>query len=147
MSNINKKRLDAIFAIATYAVGSGAASAVPTPGAEIPKQVILTASDILMYVSIWKTYFQDDVSSQGIVKMLTQLGLVTVGVTGTAYVAGKATTAILKEINNWTGPLGWGVTAVIAGSFTGLFGVMWALYCDYLYSQKIKSQESRVISY
>jgi hypothetical protein len=136
VSDLNKKRLETVLAIATCAISSGTASAAPTPGGEIPKQVILTAADILMYTSIWKIYFQEDLSTKGLVDILTELGLVTVGATGTAYVVSKATTAILKEITNWTGPLGWGFTAAIAGSLSGLFGAMWAVYCDYLYSQR-----------
>ncbi|HYW18257.1 MAG TPA: hypothetical protein VE956_02915 [Nodularia sp. (in: cyanobacteria)] len=136
MSDFGKKRLEAVLAIASYSIGSGTASSVPTPGGEIPRQLILTASDILMYISIWKIYFQEDLSSQGLIEILGELGLVTVSATGTAYIVSKATTAILKEITNWTGPLGWGITAAIAGSLSGLFGVVWALYCDRLASER-----------
>ncbi|GAX34451.1 hypothetical protein [Nodularia sp. NIES-3585] len=135
MSNFGNKRLEAVLAIATYSIGSGTASAAPAPGGEIPRQLILTASDILMYVSIWKIYFHEDLSAQGLVEILVQLGLVTVSATGTAYIVSKTSTAILKEITNWTGPLGWGVTAAIAGSLSGLFGVVWAFYCDRLASE------------
>ncbi|NMG05498.1 hypothetical protein [Brasilonema sp. UFV-L1] len=136
MSRLDKKRLEAILAVATYAVGSGSATVAPTPGVEIPKQFILTASDVLMYTSIWRIYFEEDLSSKGLSEMLMELGFVTVAATGTAYIVGKASTAILKEITNWTGPLGWGLLAAISGSITGLFGAAWALYCDHLYSQK-----------
>ncbi|MDP5337497.1 MAG: hypothetical protein NWQ28_02845 [Nodularia sp. (in: cyanobacteria)] len=136
MSDLGKKRLEAVLAIATYSIGSGTASAAPTPGGEIPRQLILTASDVLMYISIWRIYFQEDLSRQGLLDILAELGLVTVSAAGTAYIVTKASTAILKEITNWTGPLGWGVTAAIAGSLSGLFGVVWALYCDRLASER-----------
>ncbi|OUL30752.1 hypothetical protein BV378_03350 [Nostoc sp. RF31YmG] len=136
MSSLGKKRLEATLAIATYAVGSGTASAAPTPGGEIPKQILLTASDVLMYTSIWKIYFEEDLSKKELVEILAELGLVTIAATGTAYVVSKVSTALLKEISNWTGPLGWGVVAAIAGSLSGLFGVAWAIYCDQLYSQR-----------
>ena len=136
MTDLGKKRLDATLAIATYAIGSGTASAAPTPGGEIPKQILLTASDVLMYTSIWKIYFEEDLSRKELLEILAELGLVTIAATGTAYVVSKASTALLKEITNWTGPLGWGVVAAIAGSISGLFGVAWAIYCDQLYSQR-----------
>jgi hypothetical protein len=136
VSNLGKKRLEAALAIAGYAVGSGTASAAPTPGGELPKQLLVTASDILMYTRIWKIYFEEDLSSKELLEILAQLGFVSLVATGAAYIAGKASTAILKEIVNWTGPLGWGITAAIAGSLTGLFGAAWALYCDALYSQR-----------
>ncbi|WP_201447874.1 hypothetical protein [Calothrix sp. PCC 7507] len=136
MSNLGKKRLEVVLAIASYSVGSGTASAAPTPGGEIPKQILLTVSDIFMYTNIWKIYFQEDLSSKELVEILTDLGLVTVAATGTAYIVGKVNTAILKEITNWTGPLGWGLTAAVAGSLSGLFGIAWAIYCDRIYSQR-----------
>lgn len=136
MSSLGKRRLEAVLAIATYAVGSGTASATPTPGIEVPKQIVLTASDIAMYTTIWKIYFHEDLSSQGILDMLAQLGLVTLAATGTAYIVAKTTTAIVNEITDWIGPMGWGVKAAIAGSLSGLFGVTWALYCDHIYSQR-----------
>ncbi|BAZ67508.1 hypothetical protein NIES4106_22630 [Fischerella sp. NIES-4106] len=136
MSNLGKKRLDVTIAITAYAIGSSGISATPTPGVEIPKQVVLTATDIAMYTSVWKTYFQEELSSKQLTDMLIELGLVTVAAAGTAYIVSKATTAILSEITDWLGPVGWGFTVAIAGSLTGLFGATWAAYCDYLYRQK-----------
>jgi hypothetical protein len=138
MSDIGKKRLETVLAIATYCISSGTATAAPTPGGEIPKQIVLTASDSLMYTSIWKIYFQEDLSAKGMLDILLEIGLVTVSAVGTTYIVSKASTAILKEITNWTGPLGWGVTAAIAGSLSGIFGVAWALYCDQQYSRRKK---------
>jgi hypothetical protein len=135
VSNLGKKRLDAAIAIAGYAVGGGTASVAPTPGVELPKQLFLTASDILMYTSIWKVYFEEELHQKQLLEMLAELGLVSVAAVGAGYIASKATTAILKEITNWMGPLGWGLTAAIAGSLIGSFGAAWAIYCDYRYSQ------------
>ncbi|MEH1970531.1 hypothetical protein [Nostoc sp.] len=136
MSNLGKKRLEAVLAIATYSIGNGTASAAPTPGVEVPKQIVLTASDVAMYTTIWKIYFHEDLSNKRILNMLAELGLVTLVATGTAYIVGKATTAIACEITDWIGPVGWGVAAAIATSITGLFAATWAIYCDRLYSQK-----------
>ncbi|HLO86098.1 MAG TPA: hypothetical protein VK203_13970 [Nostocaceae cyanobacterium] len=136
MTSLGKKRLDAVLAIATYSISSGTASAAPTPGGELPKQVILTAGDILMFTNIWKIYFEEELSTKGLLEILGQLGLVTVAGTGAAYVVGKASTAILKEITNWTGPLGWTITAAITSSLSGLFGASWAIYCDSMHCQK-----------
>jgi hypothetical protein len=140
VSSLGKKRLDAVLAIANCVVRNGAAVAVPTPGGEVPKQFILTASDILTYTSIWRIYFQEDLSSKELFEILTEMGLVTVVATGTAYAASKATTAILKEVANWAGPLWWGVSATIAGSLTGLVGLAWAVYCDNLYCERVPQE-------
>jgi hypothetical protein len=136
VSNLGKKRLDATSIIVTCALGNASVSVAPTPGVELPKQFLLTASDVLMYSRIWKTYFEEDLSSKSILEILGELGFVCAVGAGTGYVVSKATTAALKEIINWTGPLGWGVVATITGSLSAMFGAAWALYCDNTYQQK-----------
>jgi uncharacterized protein (DUF697 family) len=131
-----KKRIEAVLAIAGYAASGGAVSALPSPGAEIPKQFVLTAADIGMYTLIWKIYFEEDLSHKNILEILAELGMVTIGAVGTAYVVAKVSTAILGEIDNWFGPVGWGIKAAIAGTLSSLFGLAWTLYCDNLYSHK-----------
>jgi hypothetical protein len=131
-----KKRIEAVLAIAGYAASGGAVSALPSPGVEVPKQFVLTAADIGMYTAIWKIYFEEDLSHKNLVEILVELGIVTIGAVGTAYIVAKVSTAILSEINDWFGPVGWGVKAAIAGTLSGLFGLAWTLYCDRLYSQK-----------
>lgn len=137
MSSLELKRLEAVFAVTGYAASSGTAAAFPTPGVELPKQIVLTASDVLMYATIWKIYFQEDLSRKQLIEMLAEVGIVTVAAVGTAYIVVKASTAILHEITDWVGPLGWGVAAIVTGSLTGIFGAAWMLYCDRLYTQNI----------
>ena len=130
MDPLGQKRLNAVLTIASYGAGGSAAAVAPTPGGEIPKQVILTASDILMYASIWKIYFEEDLSHKALLEMLQEIGLVVIAATGTAFLVAKVSTALLKEVTNWLGPLGWGVSAAIAGSLSGLGGAIWMMYCD-----------------
>lgn len=77
-------------------------------------------------------------SNEGMLEILAEIGLITASAAGTTYIVSKVSTAIIKEITNWTGLLGWGVTDAIAISLSGLFVVAWALYCDYLYCQREK---------
>jgi hypothetical protein len=136
MSNIGQKRLESVFAITRYVIGGATAAAVPT-GGTIPKQLLLTTTDILMYANIWKIYFEEDLTGKQLLEIMTELGFVTVVAAGASYVANKSTTAIIGELTQWTGPLGWGPTAAITGSLSGLFGAAWALYCDNLYERKL----------
>lgn len=136
VKNQGKKRLDAFLAIASYAAGGGAAAAAPTPCMEVPKQIVLTASDVLMYASIWKIYFEEDLTQKDILAMLTEIGLVSVAAFGTAYLIARGSTALLNELTDWIGPLGWGMSALVSGSLGGLSGMVWALYCDRLYEQR-----------
>lgn len=140
MSSLGKKRLEAVFTIAGYAAGGGTVAAAPTPCMEVPKQIVLTASDILMYATIWKIYFEEDLSAKELVAMLIELGLITLAAAGAAYLVAKGSTAILSEITDWVGPVGWGVSAVVSGSLTGLFGAVWALHCEYLYAQRAENR-------
>jgi hypothetical protein len=136
VSNLGKKRLEAFWALNSYAIGGSTASAAPTSCAELPKQVILTASDLFMYTTIWKIYFEEYLSHKELLDMLKELGLVTVTAAGTAYVVARGSTAIVSEICDWVGPVGWWTSAAITGSLTGLFGAGWILYCDRLYTQR-----------
>lgn len=82
MSSLGNKRLEAVLAIAGYTAGSGTASSAPTPCVEVPKQIVLTASDILMYTTIWKIYFEEDLTRKELTEVLTELGIVTVAAVG-----------------------------------------------------------------
>lgn len=61
---------------------------------------MLTTSDIFMYISIWKIYFEEELSHKEVLTMLAELGLIAVAAAGTAYVVAKSSTAILAEIAN-----------------------------------------------
>jgi hypothetical protein len=136
VSNLGEKRLEAIFLVAGYVASESAIVAVPTPCVEVPKQITLTSADVLMCAQIWKIYFEQDLSNQNLLATLAELGIVVITAAGTAYVVTRGTTAVVKEITEWAGLPAWGVSALIAGSLTGLFGAAWILYCEYLYSHK-----------
>ncbi len=140
MNDLGKKRLDSLLAIARYAVSGGTLAAAPLPGGEVPKHIVLSTSDILMYISIWKIYFEEDLSHKELLKMLAELGLITVAAAGTVYVVAKSSTAILSEIANRFGLVGWGIAATLTASLTGVCGLLWILYCDLLYEQKAANQ-------
>lgn len=139
MSNIGKKRLEALISLSRYAVGGGTVAAAPLPGGEIPKQIALTASDIFMYLSLWKIYFEEDLSEKELLDMLVELGSIAITAAGTAYVVAKSSTAILAEIANRFGLVGWGIAATVTGSLTAVCGLLWILYCDFLYQNKMGS--------
>jgi len=144
MSELGKKRLEAAWTIAGYATGGGAVSVAATPGIEVPKQLLLAVSDVLMYGTIWKIYFEEDLTQKELLEILAELGLVTVTATGAAYLVAEATSAIAREIADWLGPSGWGVSAIIASSLTATIGALWALHCDQLYQERQAQAEPPV---
>lgn len=131
--NLNKKRKKAALAILAVAAGSGVVIAIPIPSGEIPKQVFMTVAAVAMYTVIWDIYFDEELSQKDIKSILVDLGLITLISAGTAYITAKGATALISDITNWLGAIGWGVVGIIAGSVTGLLGVAWASYCDDLY--------------
>lgn len=139
MSNIGKKRLEALISLSRYAVGGGTVAAAPLLGGEIPKQIALTASDIFMYLSLWKIYFEADLTQKELLDMLAELGMITITAAGTAYLVAKGSSALLCEIANRFGLVGWGIAATVTGSLTGVCGLLWILYCDFLYQNKMQN--------
>lgn len=140
VNRLGKKRLEVILTILGCAAGGGTAAATPTPCAEAPKQLMLTAADILMYASIWKIYFEEELSHKALMEMLVEIGLVSVAAVGTAYAVARASTALACEVTDWLGPMGWGTSALLSSSLAGLSGVAWALYCDRRYCDRATVQ-------
>ncbi|WP_448571352.1 hypothetical protein [Trichothermofontia sp.] len=140
VNTLGKKRLEAVLAIVGCAASGGTAAATPTPCAETPKQLLLTAADILMYASIWKIYFEEDLSHKALLDMLVEIGLVSVAAVGTAYAVARASMALACEVTDWLGPMGWGTSALLSGSLAGLSGMAWAAYCDRRYCDRATAQ-------
>ena len=133
MSNLNLRRKKAALAILAAVGGSGVVMAIPMPSVEIPKQVFMTAANVAMYTMIWDIYFDEELSQKNVKSILLDLSLITLISAGTAYVTAKGTTALISDITNWLGAMGWGVAGAIAGSATGFLGLTWTFYCDDLY--------------
>ncbi|HHP7231392.1 MAG TPA: hypothetical protein ACFCUY_11115 [Xenococcaceae cyanobacterium] len=143
MGNLGKKRLESLTAIARYAISGGTLAAAPLPGGEVPKQIVLTTSDIFMYIAIWRIYFEEEISQQTLLEMMAELGLITLAAAGTAYVVAKSSTAVLSEIANRFGLLGWGIAATVTGSLTSLCGLLWIVCCDFLYERKARVESTK----
>lgn len=139
MNQLEKKRLDTTLAIANYAASSSTVVTAPTPGLELPKQVILTASDTLLYATIWKIYFEEELAQKDLLEILVEVGVVAVTSAGTTYLISKGSLAILCELTDWLGPPGWALKIVVSGSLIGMVGVVWAMICDRMYQEKTQA--------
>lgn len=133
MSSLRQKRNRVFLAILAAVSGSGVVTAAPTPDMEIPKQIFLTVADVAMCTIIWDIYFDEELSQKNIKSILLDLLLIAVISLVTALVTAKAITALISQITNWLGSIGWLVAGLIAGVATSLLGVAWAFYCDDLY--------------
>lgn len=133
MSSLHHKRKQVSIAILAAVFGTGVVTATPTPNLEISKQVFLTIANVAMCALVWNIYFDEELSKKDIISILLDLSIVTVISAFTAYVTAKGITALINDITNWLGVIGWVVIGIIAGLATSLLGIGWASYCDDLY--------------
>lgn len=133
MSSLHHKRKQVFIAILAAVCGSSVVTATPTPDIEISKQVFLTIADVAMCAIIWNIYFDEELSKKDVISILLDLLVVTVISAVTAYITAKGITALINDVTDWLGLMGWGVIGIIAGLATSLLGVGWASYCDDLY--------------
>ena len=137
MSSLHHKRKKVSIAILATVFGSGLVTATPTPNIEISKQVFLTIANVAMCALIWNIYFDEELSKKDILSILLDLLVVTVISAFTAYATAKGITALIDDITNRLGVIGWLVIGIIASSATSLLGVGWASYCDDLYRHQV----------
>lgn len=128
--DLYKKRRNALRLLLGAAATTGAASASPTPGLEVPKQTSIAIGDVVLMASIYNIYFDDDIGIETVKDMLTELGFVTAVSGSLAYGGVKVTEAILSEVLNWVPVIGWAASGVITGSVTLTVGALWLRACD-----------------
>lgn len=133
MSSLRQKRNRVFLVILATASGSGVVTAFPTPDIEIPKQIFLTVAYVAMCTIIWDIYFDEELSQKNVKSILLDLLFIAVISVVTALVTAKAIIALISQVTNWLGAIGWLVAGLIAGVATSLLGVGWAFYCDDLY--------------
>ena len=133
MSSLHHKRKQVSIAILAAVFGTGVVTATPTPNLEISKQVFLTIANVAMCALVWNIYFDEELSKKDILSILFDLLVVTVISAFTAYITAKGITALINDITNLLGIIGWAVIGIIAGLATSCLGIGWASYCDDLY--------------
>lgn len=133
MSSLHHKRKKVFIAILAAVFGTGLVTATPTPNIEISKQIFLTIANVAMCALVWNIYFDEELSKKNVFSIFLDLLIVVVISAFTAYMTAKGITAIISDVTNWLGVIGWLVIGVIAGFLTSLLGVGWASYCDDLY--------------
>lgn len=124
------KKVDAIWVVVQHCVGSAGASAVPTPGAELPKNAALRANDIAMCVRIAYTYCGKKFSKEEVIELLKEAGIA-VSVGGVLSVgAGAVGHAAVNEMLNFIPVVGWGIKAVLASSLCAGIGWAFIKFCE-----------------
>jgi hypothetical protein len=133
MSQIKHKRSKAAIAILAAVVGTSVVTANSTPNIELSKQVFLTIANVAMCIILWDIYFDEELAKKDIGAVLSEYCLITLSSIVTAYILAKSITAVMNYFVQALGPMGWGITGLLAGTLTGLLGMGWTFYCDDLY--------------
>lgn len=96
-----KKRRKTLLKIAEFSAGNIVVGGVPKPGAEIPSQIALIATDIVMCTIIYEEYFSERISEHSILEILGKSGILLVVAGGGGYMIAKSATGLIAEVNNF----------------------------------------------
>ncbi len=135
MKDIKTRRKEARITAFIYAIASGTAVGVAPPATSVPTQFIMTAADITMCLNIWKIYNDEDLSSENLIKFLSEMGVVTVTAFGGAYIFFNFTSAIASDVF-------WGLGGVLTTTVNGVFAAFWISYCEKVYQQRYSSKKN-----
>jgi hypothetical protein len=128
--SLMSKRRKALWLIVPAATITGSASGAPTPGLEVPKQAVVSATDIALLAGIYNVYFDEDVSADRMVDILKEAGILAFVGGSIVYGGVKLTEAGLAEVLNFVPGLGWLVSGLITASVTATVACLWWWYCD-----------------
>jgi hypothetical protein len=129
-TEINKKRRKALWTLVAGAGSTGASVVIPTPGFEVPKQVVVATADLALLALIYGIYFDEDIEVDSVRKMLIEMSLVATAGGVAVYAGIKVTEGVIHEVLNWVPVVGWVAKGVITGSVTLTVGALWAWACD-----------------
>jgi energy-converting hydrogenase Eha subunit A len=133
MSQIKHKRSKAAIAVLAAVAGTSLVTANSTPNIELSKQVFITIANVAMCIILWDIYFDEELAKKNIGAVLSEYCVITLSSIVTAYILAKGITAVMNYFVQALGPMGWGITGLLAGTLTGFLGMGWTFYCDDLY--------------
>jgi hypothetical protein len=134
-NNLWDKRRKSLLKIAAAAGANIAFTGAPKPGAELPTQVALTATDFVMCAMVYEEYFGERISTQGIYETLGAAGVLVAVAGGGGYIIAKSASGLIAEVTNWLGPIGWLASSLLAFGGTAALGVIWMAMVDYAYRE------------
>ena len=135
---IASRRWSAAKSYALGVSGASAGSAAPhvVPGLGIGKHAAIAVVDANMLAGIYFAYFGERPSSETVLEMLSDAGVVLSVAGGVTYAGIKAMDWIANEFLQVVPVVGQGLAAAITGSVTGALGAAWWLSGDKAYKQE-----------
>jgi hypothetical protein len=128
--SVFKKRVQTVGAIAAAATATAGTSGAPTPLLELPKQSVIAMGDIALCVAIYMIWYDTRITNEEMIELLKDGGMLAVVGGALVYGGVKVTEGLLAEALNLLGPLGWGVSAAITASVTGMVGLTFWMLCE-----------------
>lgn len=128
--SLGRRRVEAGLAITAAALSTGGGSGAPTPSLELPKQLAIAGADLAMLAAVYRIYFDENPTEESVEALLQEYGLATVAGGALVYGGMKLTEGLMAEALNFIPLAGWGISALITGSVTGMVGLSWAAVCD-----------------
>ena len=133
MKNLAAKRWSAGWAIVQQATLSGIACVAPTPLVETGKHIAIAGNEIFLCIRIYNIYYEEHITEEVMITMLTEAGLITAMSGGLVYMATKGSQTLISELSNFILPIGAAITVPLAASVTGLLGIAFLLFIDKKY--------------
>ena len=131
---LQKKQRKSLALILEFALGSTAASSVPTPAFEVSKQIVLAAADVTLCWKIYALYYDEDLSIENIVELLKRAGIIASVGSVLLYTGARTGQGLADEVLNLSG-IGTLVSGVIAGSSTTLVGLAFLAWINNAWQQ------------
>ena len=119
---LQQKQSKSLAMILEFAMGSTAASSIPTPVFEVSKQLLLAAADVTLCWRIYALYYDEELSIDNIIELLQRAGIVTAVGSVLVYTGARTTQGFVDEALNVSG-IGTLLSGIIAGSSTALVGL------------------------
>ena len=139
--SLSKRRREALNLVLGVSSAVGLVSGAPSPGAEIPKQGLITIGDAVLLKNIYEVYFDEAPDEERIREMLSDAGLKIMAGGVIVYVGVKLSEGVVAEVLNFVPGLGWMVSGLITASVTASVASAWWLFCD----RKYQGQEGPLV--
>ena len=137
MNKLTQKRKRVIYTLLVVSIGNSLVIAAPWIEVAIIKKLLLTFTNVAMFIIVWDAYFDEQLARKSNFLILQDLFAVTCLSVITTFILSKGITKIAETFTATSGTWGLGIAGAIAGIITAIIGIIWASYCDDLYRNSI----------
>jgi uncharacterized protein (DUF697 family) len=124
-----QKRHHGLKLIAEFGLSSTLVSSISTPLLEVPKQVVLTASDLTLCWRLYALYYDRELSVDNLLALLRRAGIVTAVGGSVIYTGARATQGVIDEFLNLV-LFGRVFSGLVAASYTTALGLAFLYWID-----------------